>query len=193
MPFDGTNPPKTTYKKGQSVQNNPTNNPWKDDKNTWYTLSLFYELCREDDRKNALYTIYEKDRTVNGKTYKSLRDEYFSYNHIPGHEYEFANDWFGGWDHWQVLLKSGQRLRDVFKGWQEELEVKLMSQAVKGIIATSKDNTPTAFQAMKYLADKGWIPKKGRPSKAAIEREAKIQAGVDKEVQEDLARIKLVK
>lgn len=191
MPFDGTNPPGTVYKSGEN-RNNPTNNPWRDEKNVWLTQSLFYEFAKQDKSK-CLYTIYERDRIVKDKVYKSIKNIYLNYNHIPGHEYEFANEYFGGWEHWKKLQASAQNVRDVIKAWQDELEVKLKAQAVKGIISAALEGGNTGFQANKWLSDKGWIPQKGRPKKADIQREARIAAGVSKEIEEDLHRLKLVK
>ncbi len=45
--------------------------------------------------------------------------------------------------------------------------------------------------AAKYLAEKGYLPKRGRPSKEEVERERKIQAGVNKELESDMERIGL--
>ena len=184
--------PSTAYSSGEERNLNPTGNKFRDEKNRWYTIALFYELAGQD-KSRAIYTIYEVDREVNGKIYKSIRSAYVNYEHIPGHEYDFANTFFGGWEHWQVLLASAQKVRDLIKSWQEELEVKIKSQAVKGIISSSFGTDNTAFQAQKWLSDKGWIPQKGRPKKADIQREAKIAAGVEKEIEGDLARIRLVK
>lgn len=111
------------------------------------------------------------------------------YPHIPGFEYEFANKYLGGWEHWKRLVASS--LRDMFKEWREELEIKHKARALKGIILQSREDTPTAFQASKYLVEDGWVEKKGRPKKEDVERAAKIAAGVKDELADDLERIGL--
>jgi hypothetical protein len=184
--------PRSAYREG-GKGNNPTNNVWKDEKGRWLTLSLFYELAAYNDKSRAIYTKYEVDVERDGKIYKSLKDIYVNYDHIPGNEYDFANQYFGGWDHWKALQSSAQAVKDLIQSWRDELEVRIKSESVKGIIASSKGSDNTAFQAQKWLSDKGWIPQKGRPKKADIQREAKIAAQVEKEIEADIARIRLVK
>lgn len=171
---------------------NPTGNPWKDYKNRWYTIGLFYELTQEKSR--ALFTIYEVDREIDGKKYISLGDRYIQMDHIPGYEYEFANIFLGGWTHWQHLQNSSKTMRDLVQGWKDELEIRLKAGAAKSIIQTAlSDQGATSFNANKWLSDKGWVPAKGRPKKADIQREAKIAAGVESSIEEDLNRLRLVK
>lgn len=175
------------------ICNNPTDNPWRTPKNVWYTIGLFYELCGADKSK-CLYTIYEKDRVVNKKKYISLKNRYMEMEHIPGYEYEFANKYLGGWNHWVRLQSATKALSDMIQEWKDELEIKLKARASRAIIETAvNDNGPTSFHANKWISDKGWIPQKGRPKKADITREAKIAAGVEAEISDDLERIRLVK
>lgn len=166
---------------------NPTNNPFKDEKNRWYTVGLFYELT--PDKSKCLYTIYETDVAHDGKVYKSLKNIYVNMDHIPGYEYDFANTYFGGWHHWEKIKTSSGKLSEVVKEWVDELEVRLRSQAAKGIIKTSLEDSPTAFHAKKWINDRGWIAQKGRPKKEDIQREAKIAAGIEKDIQDDLDRV----
>lgn len=51
------------------------------------------------------------------------------------------------------------------------------------------------FQAARWLAEKGWIEKaaKGRPKKDDVERAAKEAAGVRESIEEDGARISLLR
>lgn len=174
------------------ICNNPTDNPWKTPKGVWLTIGLFYELAGQNKSK-ALYTIYEKDREVDAKTYLSLKNKYLEMEHIPGFEYDFANKYLGGWSHWLRLQNATKSLSDMIQEWKDELEIKLKSRSARAIINTSFDESPTAFQANKWISDKGWIPQKGRPKKADIQREAKIAAGVEKEISDDLERIRLIK
>lgn len=193
MTYGELKAPSTAYVMEEGRNLNPTKNPWKDEKNRWYTLSLFYELAGSE-KKYAKYTIYEVDREVDGKVYKSLTDAYVNTQHIPGYEYEFANEYFGGWNHWLALQKAAKSVRDLIQEWRDELEIRLKAQAAKDIINCSISETgATRLNANKWLSDKGWLPQKGRPKKEDIQREAKIAAGVEKEIENDLARIRLIK
>jgi len=59
------------------------------------------------------------------------------------------------------------------------------------LIHASRDNDAKGVQASKYLAEKGYEVKRGRPSKAEIEAERKQAAGVKKELASDMERIGL--
>lgn len=176
----------------KSYFGNPVENEWKTPKGCWFTIGLFYELCGADKSK-CLYTIYEKDRKVGTTTYISLKQRYLEMEHIPGFEYEFANKYLGGWNHWLRLQNATKSLSDMIQEWKDELEIKLKARSARAIINTSFEESPTAFHANKWISDKGWIPQKGRPKKADIQREAKIAAGVEKEISDDLERIRLIK
>lgn len=174
---------------------NTTNNPWKDNLGRWHVRSLFKETATASTRDEFIppYTTNDDDIEYNGTKYKSLKKIYMSYPHVPGYEYEFSEEFLGGWEHWERLVDSS--LRDMFKQWRAQLTIKQKAKSLKGIILQSLENTPTAFQAGKYLVEEGWIEKKGRPKKEDIERAAKVEAGVKEELADDLERIglKLVK
>jgi ABC-type histidine transport system ATPase subunit len=108
-------------------------------------------------------------------------------------EYEFARKYFLNWRHWQMVRKirskyGTKRVCDYFDEWADEMAVKVKSAAIKQIVAKSKEDK--GYQAAKYLADKGWVEKKaGQPSKEAKERQLKIDAKVQKEVEDDLKRM----
>ena len=55
----------------------------------------------------------------------------------------------------------------------------------------AKDNDAKGVSAAKYLAEKGYQKKAGRPSKEEVAREIKIAAGVKQELQDDMERIGL--
>lgn len=171
---------------------NPIENKWKTDKGVWITLGLFYELSGQN-KERAIYTIYDEDRTVEDVTYLSLKKKYLEMEHVPGYEYDFANMYLGGWNHWLRLQKASKQLINLIQEWKDELEIKLRARSARAIINTSFDESPTAFHANKWINDKGWMPSKGRPKKADIQREAKIAAGVEAEISSDLERIRLVK
>lgn len=160
--------------------------------------SLFWEtrkINREDDLA-PMFTIKDKPHTVKSDsndsliTYPSLKQIYMSYDHVPEFEYEFAMDVFGSWEHWVKLTKS--TLRDMFAQWREELSIKLKAGALKKMMRAAIEPSSVGVNAAKYLADEGYVPaKKGRVTKAEKERQAKIAAGVNEELQDDMARLGL--
>lgn len=168
-------------------------NQWKDDKSRWRTRSLFWELANNEQRANFTppYTTYSEDIERDGKHYRSLKKLYMSYDHVPGLEYDFATECLGGWEHWCLLATAKTALANIIAEWRAELEVKQRAEAIKAMLKTAKEEGGKGFSAAKYLADKGYAPQRGRPSKEEVERERKIQAGIGAELEEDLARIQL--
>ena len=166
---------------------NPTNNPFRDNDGRFKTYSLFVEYPK--DSCSPFWTLKDQDIEVNGVTYPSLKKIYFSYDHIPEYEYDFAMETLGTWDHWVKLTKSG--LKSHFTEWRAELEIRNRARAIKAIIKTTKEGGAAGANAAKYLAEKGYASKRGRPSKEEVERERVVAAGADKELEDDLERIGL--
>jgi hypothetical protein len=166
----------------------------KDDMGRYRTQSLFWELRfkGDEDKYAPLFTIKDYDLVKDGITYPSLKQIYMSYDHIPNFEYEFAMDVFNSWDHWTKLATDTVPIvKNAIKGWREELEIKLKAAAIKSLIMTSREPDSKGFNAAKYLADKGYAPVRGRPSKEEVEREKRIQAGVNKDLEADMERLGL--
>lgn len=166
---------------------NPTNNPLKDKDGRFRTYSLFIEKATENN--TPIWTLKEEDVTVDGVLYPSLKKIYFSYDHIPGYEYDFAVENLTSWEYWTKLTGSG--LRAIFQEWRDELEVRIKARSIKTLIKTTTEGGAAAANAAKYLAEKGYAPKRGRPSKEEVQRERLISAGVEKEVQDDIERMNL--
>ena len=177
----------------QSYLGGNSNSIFKDHLSRWRTKSMFWEISGETQRgTHTLYTLYEDDIVRDGQTYKSLKKIYFSYDHIPFNEYDFANDCLGGWTHWNLLATGAAApIRDAIASWRTELEIKLKSMAIKSMIASARDDGVKGFSAAKYLADKGYATVRGRPSKEEVERERKVAAGISQELEEDMERIGL--
>lgn len=173
-----------------SENNNIVNNPMKDDRGAWRTLSLFYEHRHPD--YTPLFTIYEKDRYVEEEdvTYPSLKQIYMSYDHVPGNEYDFAIETLGSWEAWERITKAS-RLVEMIKSWRSELEVKIRSNAVKSIIRTSVEGSAAGATAARWLAEKGYAPTRGRPTKAEKEGHLKQEERIRDEVDADLERVGL--
>lgn len=166
---------------------NPTNNPLKDKDGRFRTYSLFVEKATESHE--PIWTLKDQDITVGDVVYPSLKKIYFSYDHIPGYEYDFAVENLTSWEYWAKLTTSG--LRSVFQEWRDELEIRIKARSIKTLINTTKEGGAAGANAAKYLAEKGYAPKRGRPSKDEITRERIIASGVEKEVQDDIERMNL--
>jgi hypothetical protein len=169
----------------------------KDERGIMRTTSLFWESRRDtsDDPKFApIFTLKPQDWEKDGVLYISIKAIYFTYDHIPGYEYNFAMDVFGSWDHWVKLTKSS--LRNEFQAWRDEMDMKLKAEAIQHMIKASRSNDAKGVAAAKYLADKGYLQnKKGRPSKDDITWERKQLAREASDIMGDAERlgIKIVK
>ena len=154
------------------------------------TISLFWEL-RDAEDKQALFTTKPEDIVRDGVEYKSMKKLYFSYDHAPGFEYDFAIEVLGSWDHWQKLVTGSKELREMIQSWKDELDIRLKAQGIKAIMKHSLDDDPKGLQAAKYLVEKGYAKRAGRPSKEDVQRELKSDDKAAKDRADDLARIGL--
>jgi len=166
-------------------------NDFKDSLGRYRTSSLFYEYAQKG--LTPLWTVQDQTRVVGDISYPSLKVLYMDMDHIPYSEYEFAEIHFGSWDHWDRLSNdSNKNLVSLFASWREEMEVKLRASALKQIIKEGKSGEgASSLAAAKYIAEKGYEKKAGRPSKAAIAKETKVQSGIAQSLIEDAARIGL--
>jgi hypothetical protein len=157
------------------------------------TRSLFLETESQHVKDlgvcSPLFTLKDRNMEKNGKTYYSLKNIYMSYDHVPGYEYQFAQDVFGSWEQWQLLCNSADLVKEHIDGWKDEQAIKLQARALEAMFKTAMFEGSKGTPAARYLADKGWQVKRGRPSKDEVEREKKIAAGVEKEINEDLERL----
>lgn len=171
--------------------------PWRDvmldSMGRFRTTSLFWETRKTEanaEKYPPLFTTKAKDLTVGDKTYRSLRSIYFSYNHMPEFEYEFAMDVFGSWEHWLTLFNSFQ-IKPVVQGWRDELNIKIKAEALKTVLAQSKDPEKGLQAARAILAGEHKESKRGRPSK---EEKARLEKEVTKhkdEIDADMERLGL--
>lgn len=147
------------------------------------TQSLFLEVNYSDF---AVYTFKDEDYEYEGKIYPSIKRLYLE--HEDPHEYDFACTYFLGWNHWLRLCEN-KIIRKEVDSWREELEIKLRSQAVKGLIDLAV--VSESFQSLKYLSEAGWKEKRaGRPSKAEKERQNKVNKRVEEEFSADIVRLR---
>ena len=145
------------------------------------TQSLFLEIGYAD---SALYTLKESDFEYNGRTLPSIKRLYLEC--ADPTEYEFATTHLLGWGHWQRICEN-KAIRKFIDEWRIELEVKLRSAGVKNALAAAASGN---FQASKWVADRGWDTRgAGRPSKADVERETKVQSLISEEYSADVLRM----
>ena len=149
------------------------------------TRSLFVELIDQkqiDAGFIPLYTIRENP------AYIDMRSLYLVIGDIT--EYQFAIKAFGSWKHFKHMCTLGWFMA-LLSEWREELEIKIRSQAVQALIDTAVREGAKGTTAAKYVAEKGWMKKRGRPSNEDVERERKIQAGIKDDLSDDAKRIGL--
>lgn len=146
-------------------------NKFKAPNGQFYTRQIFYEM-NTADVSLVLYTLKDYDIEVDGRAIPSLSRLYIEAADVS--EYDFALKYFGSWKHWK-MISDANWFKEYITPMREELATKLMSLSVKRIAQLAEGDTRDAFQANRYLLDKGYIAKvgvKGRPSKEAIQREA---------------------
>lgn len=148
------------------------------------TQSLFLELGYRDE---AIYTLKDVDYTYKGKTYPSIKRMFLEVEDPT--EYAFAVEYFLGWEHWNRICANKQIAVHINQ-WREELEVKLRSRAVKMNIAAAQAGN---YNAAKWIADRGWATRgAGRPSKAEVARQTKIEQDIQNEYGADVLRLRSV-
>lgn len=159
----------------------PTKDKMVDSMGKPLTQSLFLEIGYGD---TAVYTLKDQDHEHNGKHYPSLKRLYLEC--ADPTEYEFATTYLLGWKHWLRLCEN-KIVRKHIDEWREELEVKLRSRGVKNVLEAAKAGN---YQAARWVADRGWDTRgAGRPSKADVEKEKRIQAAMSDEYSADVVRL----
>lgn len=147
------------------------------------TQSLFLEIGYQTDK--AIYTLKDEDHEYKGNTYYSLKNLYLEMEDPT--EYEFANQYLLGWQHWK-RLRANKMLAKHFDEWKEELELRLRAQGIRAAIDQASEDR--GFQAAKWLADKGWEKNSvGRPSKHDTLREKRMEAKLEEEFKGDVVRL----
>lgn len=171
-----------------SKDNNETTlEQFKGDNGHYLTESLFFETNKNRDHRAPVFTL----KPVEHKGLPSLKQLYLSYNDPT--EYEFAMNVFGSWQHWELLC-SLTWFKPHIEAWRKELIVKLRSraaQAALGVLVDPQAPAATRMQAARYVGDSGWEEKakKGRPTKADVQKEARRKVESDKHIEDDFNRI----
>lgn len=162
---------------------------YRDSMGRYRTASLFkeaYNTNADQDKYPPVFTLGARDK--DGLV--SMKRVYLELEDPTG--YAVSQQLLGSYAHWKKLCEASwfaEHLRE----WEEELEIKLQSRALLKVKEISLGDTAQAFQAAKFLNDKGWKAKKGRPTKAEKEAAVKKEAKLSDAVQGDLERIRAVK
>ena len=162
--------------------------PYKDKMGRWRTQSLFFELYLVDAEAKGLEPIY----TLKADDWKGLPSFKRIYIECEDPtEYTAAIKLLGYWEHWQKLTEAGW-FKPYITEWRAELEIRLRSKAIKALVETAVTEGAKGSNAAKWLADRSWkSAKKGRFSKEELDRERKIEAGIEDSIRSDLDRLGL--
>lgn len=153
--------------------------PFKDVKGCWLTQSLFYE-CRRDNIYKPLYTLKDDDY----KGFISIKKKYFELNDPT--EYLIATTYFGGWEHWKQLCDA-QFFSYYVNLWREELEIKQKCEMLRNLY----EDPDQSFFVKKFLINKEYEVKRGRPSKEEIAKNNRINSNVNSQIENDFKVLKL--
>lgn len=132
------------------------------------TMGLFYEAS---DNKYAVYTLKDFDfKADDGREFLSLKRLYLEeedpieYSFVKNHLYNFRQ--------WERMCEA-KDLADHITEWRKELDLKLSSSAVQGILEISTDEMASGqLQALRFFAKgeyKDKIKQVGRPKKEVQE------------------------
>jgi hypothetical protein len=142
----------------------------------------FYLPKARRDKYPSAFTLKEFDY----KGLPSMRQLFLKYEDPVG--YFFAKEVLGSYEHWKVLCATPW-FKEHLDDWLMELEAQRLAEGIRKAGEIAQGDGAAALNASKYLAEKGWEPKKGRPRKVDVERETKKQASVASAVEEDFLRV----
>ena len=151
---------------------------------------LFFETCLSPDKASVLYTLKQEDHLG----YPSLYRLYLEAGDPT--EYSFACLYLESYDHWEMLCECVW-FKPYLAKWRKDLEMKIKSEALARIMAEARnDKSPSKFTANKFILEKGWEPKdgqskRGRPSKDEIAKAAVQHLEADRQLIEDMSRIRV--
>lgn len=157
-------------------------NKFRNSSGARYTKALFFETIT--DKTTVLYTLKDEDHEGFPSLYRLYLEE------EDPLEYNFANKYLDGWEHWELLCECDWFLPKVER-WRRELELKIRSEALAKIVKDADSDSKSAQMSRRFLVNGEWKPKhtKGRPTKAEITRATKESVAQHKIMQQDLDRI----
>lgn len=162
----------------------PDPDTYKDSRGIYRTQSLFIETLTDTCRRHGHEAVFTLKDTDQGK-YKSFKRLYMSYRDITG--YKAAIGILGSWKHFKKMF-ANHKFSKMLAEWNEELEVMLRSEGISAIVEEANEGK-SRVNAAKFLADRGWASKRGRPTKADVARERRVQAKIETSIGEDAHRI----
>jgi hypothetical protein len=160
------------------------------EKNVLRTKALFLEESYEN-QENVCFVLSPHHNEERGLP--SLYRLYLELEDLE--EYTFAETYFLGMHHWRKLCECPW-FKPHLKLMRADLEKKIKSRALSQMLKeTQNPDSKNYFQALKYLADKGYKEKaeKGRPSKEQVSAAAKEEAKQVDELQEIYERLGIEK
>lgn len=97
----------------------------------------------------------------------------------------------GTWKEWNRIVNDWPEFKNhILASWLEEVEIKLRSTSIVCLATEATSGGKGAGAAARWIAEGRYAPKKaGRPTKAEVTRQAKLEAGVVDEVAEDISRV----
>lgn len=161
--------------------------PYKSVNGIWYTQALFWEQQDPMPSRRPIEPVFslysDRPGLVNArKTFVALGDP-------TG--YRWCMEYLGDWEHWKKLMKCPWFVK-AFDAWNDELNIKLRSEAMDVIRAiANEEGNKSALPAARYLAELDKTAKRGRPGKAEITAEAKKLAEASQDQNDDMQRIGL--
>jgi hypothetical protein len=155
--------------------------------NTRYLKGLFFEQTLAD-KSSVVYSLKDWDH----EGFPSLYRLYMEMEDLT--EYEFANKYLDGWEHWEMLCQC-EWFKPFVERWRKELSLKIQAQALRAMRAEAMSSSKNAFAANKFLVDRGWVDKtekshgRGRPSKDEVKKAADAIAQHERRLDEDFTRL----
>lgn len=153
--------------------------------NSLHLKKLFWEHCAPEEKGLAVYTL--KDTSHQGLP--SLYEAYMAMEDII--EYDFAKTYLASWDHWERLCQCSW-FQPYINSWRRELAIKVKARAVREIRLEAEAGGKNAYQANKWLVDKGWIGQETKGNQRSVGRPKKeeILPEIDRqELEEDMKRM----
>lgn len=158
---------------------------YRSSSNTRYLKALFFEETGAD-KSTVLYTLKDQDHLG----FPSLYRLYMELDDLT--EWEFANKYLDGWEHWQMLCDCTW-FKPYIARWRTELELKTRAAALRALKVAATGEGNSSYHANKLLLEGGWKTKegstRGRPTKAQVEKEAIMQAEQHLKINKDYERL----
>ncbi len=111
------------------------------------TKALFVEF---GDTPETILSLTSSD-----KGYPCLKNLYVSLCTDDPSEVTFVDAVFGDFQFWERLKKS-PFMKEELPKWEHEATVRRKSKAFASIVGRLDENTPTGYQAAKFLIDEPW-------------------------------------